>query len=135
MLLCVLFYFFALLNLKLLNFSAPPSVKLLLIIVMLVLLLLQTYLSYSNLSLESYQFFPDKIVYNGKKQSTIMLSSAADVVIKKSIIDSFFGTGTVKIEPGFSISHISHPQEISDYARKLVQAAKGQQSYQQQFNQ
>lgn len=128
--LAIIFYFGILLNVMLLEIQMPAMVTTLILSVMFLLVIIQGLLSYLQTAKIQYFVFRNRIQSNEIKAQYIMFNAVQSIKDNTNIFDKMFGTGTLVLEPGVTLTGIPNFQQTSAYIRQMIQYSRAQ--YQQQ---
>ncbi|MBR9691088.1 hypothetical protein GOV08_05385 [Candidatus Woesearchaeota archaeon] len=118
-------YFGVWLNLLILNYIIPADYHLYIILGIIVLVVMQAILNYIKFSNYKYYFYKDRLIFEGKKQLTIMLNQVQNLAFSKDVIDKIFNTGIIILAPVHKIKYVKNTNQVYFYLQKLVQYAQG----------
>ncbi|MDP2749779.1 MAG: hypothetical protein Q8O89_03030 [Nanoarchaeota archaeon] len=123
-LLAVTMYIGIYMNFLILRKTMTPTYHFIIAVILIFLIFIQTRISHIRSSNVQYVFFQNRVEMQGDVQGVFYFANVNMVYAKKSFADRFFGTGTVFLEPGFAISAIKDPEQVSAYIQKLVGLAR-----------
>ncbi len=119
--LSVLFYGGIYLNVKFaMNSSIPPIINMFIFAFLVVLIITQVIIYNIKFGKYTYQFFTNRIEYNGKKPATFLFTSFQTAELKQNLFDKMFDTGWIRLDKEFSIGPISNVTQMKGYLEQLV---------------
>jgi hypothetical protein len=104
-----------------LKMEIPPYINILIFLFIIVLVVTQLILYHVRFGKYKYQFYMNRIEYEGKKTSTFLYSDFQNADLKQGVFDKMMNTGIIKLTKEFSIGPISNATQIQNYLIQLVQ--------------
>ena len=116
----VVFYVTYLIFKEVVAYSRFPLVyDIIVLIVIILLIMLQIYLTYRKEKFYSYDFYSDRIVFNGPRKKQLFYSKITNMEIKRPLLDQWFDCFTLVLNKKWKMRGIHNPQVIYDYIQKL----------------
>lgn len=126
--LCALFYLGVWANLWLLGYEMPSWIGIVVISVLVLLAVVQVLITNKKAQDWRYSFYSNRIEYEGDRIVSVLFSEVEDVKVKRNVFDLFAGTATIVLSKKFKLKSIPNYKPVADYAYKLTQAFKAQQT-------
>lgn len=123
LLLGALFYVGIRLNIYFMKMDLQAIVHYLIISIISALLITQWFATFTKVKRVKYEFYLSRLELHSKKGTSTLDYNDVDqarVKVDRNILDDLLGTGTIVFTESFKLRYVANYDQLSGYARKLI---------------